>query len=341
MKITLQKIAEHAGTSISTVSNTLRNSGRVSTETKRRVIEIARELGYRGLSKIEARTTSSVVALLLSVDREWAFGWNFILPIIQELESAFAEFGKRLVLVPTRKHEKEIEIFEKICTIQPEAVAALHIGDSTLFVRLEWEDVPVVVVMNSEFQDAFYSVCVDDFHGAYEGTSYLLDMGHRRVAFVSCEREGLHVLRTDRLLGYQKAHQVKGIQIDEKLSLFVDPDNLEEIVVQLGELFALDRPPSALYCLDDELAIRVVQALERLQIAVPRDVSIIAPGDVLDHEAPTTRVPISTMRIDTRAMGRIAADMIMGRIERKSSTQHVVKINQHFVDRGSCIPPLR
>lgn len=338
MKVTLEDVARSAGVSQATASNCLTGRGRASEDTRQRVIEAARALGYRRTNSPVVTSRQESVALLVSIDREWAFGWSFILPIIQELESTLVQAGRRLVLVPIRKDEEEFDVYKKIMDIGPSSVVALHYGDSTLFVRLEWEDIPVVVVMNNEFQDAFYSVCVDDYHGAYEGTSYLIDLGHRRIGFVGCERERLHVLRTDRFLGFQKAHQVARIEQDPETVIDTDPENPEDIRTKLSSLLSSKSPPTALFCLDDDLALRVVRELQKLHLNVPQDISIIAPGDVHDQEAPMSGQKITTMRINTSLMGRTAGNMILSRLNGDESTLHVAKINQHFVDRGSCIP---
>ncbi len=318
-KVTLQDVASRASVSLSTASNCLNRRGRPSEATRTRVFQAARQLGYeRFADGKDFRATSRSVALLLSVDPEWAFGWAFVLPIIQELESTLADGGLRLALIPVRKGEAEKEVFEKIMEIGPVAVVALHYGNSTLFVRLEWEEIPVVVVMNNEFQQAFYSVVVDDYHGAYDATERLLELGHTRIGFVGCEREGLHVLRTDRFLGYQKAHQVRRLRADQSLEIDVNPHDPEGMRKQIQSLLAHDDPPTALFCLDDDLALRVTRELNQLGLGVPRDISLIAPGDVIADDVPTTGQRVSTMRINTNLMGREAGRMILERMSRKS-----------------------
>ena len=345
-KVTLQDVADRADVSLSTASNCLNRRGRPSEETRTRVFQAARELGYAKFADgKDFRASSRSVALLVSVDPEWAFGWAFVLPIIQELESTLKDGGYRLALIPVRKGEDEKDVFDKITEIGPLAVVALHYGNSTLFVRLEWEQIPVVVVMNNEFQDAFYSVIVDDYHGAYDATERLLELGHRRIGFVGCEREGLHVLRTDRFLGYQKAHQVRRLRADQRIEVDVDPHDADAIRKDIKNLLELSDPPTALFCLDDDLALRVARELNALGIRVPDDVSLIAPGDVISDDVPTTGQRVSTMRINTNLMGREAGRMILERltqVQNDSESEiehhnHVVKINQMYVDRGSCV----
>jgi DNA-binding LacI/PurR family transcriptional regulator len=87
--------------------------------------------------------------------------------------------------------------------------------------------------------------------------------------------------------------------------------------------------------LDDDLAVRVYDVLRRRGLSVPADLSLIAPGDVLDYQLPHTP-PITTMKINTTLMGRITAELLLNRLKHRQEEIHVLKVNQKLVDRGSC-----
>ena len=97
--------------------------------------------------------------------------------------------------------------------------------------------------------------------------------------------------------------------------------------------------PSALYIMDDYIGVRVYQALLRRGLAVPEDVSMICAGDVLDYSEPF--IPnLSTMRIQFETMGRAAAEMMLSHLKAPSRIrQHeVLKVKQHYIDRGTVRP---
>ncbi len=79
----------------------------------------------------------------------------------------------------------------------------------------------------------------------------------------------------------------------------------------------------------------VIEALGRLGIAVPGDVSLVAPGDVVDYNLPFMP-QISTMRIDTTLLGRIAANLMFDRMRNTDSDVHVLKVKEQLVRRASC-----
>ncbi len=342
MKPTLRDIAQQSGVSPTTVSLVLGNKGNISTETRDLVRQTAEKLGYERTRKDAARedSPSKNLGLLFVIDASFSYLFGFIRPIIESLEKRVREDGFDVVLIPISQASSDEEILRKVLEARVEAVAALHYGNINAFIRLEDHDIPIVVVMNNKHQDKYYSVCSDDFHGAYEGTKHLIDLGHRRIAYIGCDRFDLEALTQDRYIGFMKAVNASGLEFDPSMRVDADNGNMDVLRRRMSELFGRDRPPTGLFVLDDELALRVKVALDELGLSVPRDVSIIAPGDVLDYSKPY--VPgITTMRINTDLIGTTTGELLVNRIKHAKEKLYVLKVNQELVDRGSCAPPSR
>lgn len=335
-KVTLDDIAKHVGVSPATASLALSGKGRVSEQTRRAVANAARELGYarktaEGCSD-EAGTT---VGILYMVDYRWAFAWVLIQPIVVEIIKNLEAEGYTPVLIPVRTTEDLDTVYHRIINSGVVAVLPIHYGNQILFIRLEDRGIPVVVVMNSDFQTKYYSVCVDDFQGSYEGCSYLLRLGHRNIAFVDGERRDLPLLSRDRYFGFYKALAEAGVEFPEEYYVKVDFSDGRTISEALDSLLSLPQPPTALFALDDDLGVRLYDVLQKRGISIPEDMSMIAPGDVLDYRLPHTPA-ITTMRINTTLMGRITAQLLLNRLKHRQEDIHVLKVNQKLVDRGSC-----
>lgn len=336
----LKEVAVAADVSPSTASLIFSGTGRISEATKTRVLRVAKEMGYVH-QKREGKTIrmGSHVAILISIDKEWSFVWHFLTDMIVQIEQKLDQVGLKTVLIPISHHEDDEVIYQKIKKIGCRGVYSVHIGKDKLFEKLEKQNIPVIVIMNNNYQDKHFSICVDDFQGAYEGTRHLLTLGHRRIDFVDTRRADLPILSTDRYYGYRKAIEEAGMQFHESHRIGCEAecneDNLEEL---FKEALSGDSPPTALFCLDDELAFRTWNALNRLGYSVPEEISIIAPGDVLDYSKPYVP-PITTMHIDMTYVGRLAVDMLRNRLGNKIETVHVLKIKQQLTERGSCRAP--
>jgi DNA-binding LacI/PurR family transcriptional regulator len=97
-------------------------------------------------------------------------------------------------------------------------------------------------------------------------------------------------------------------------------------------------PPTAFFCLDDEIAIRVWNSLRNLGYSIPENISILAPGDVLDYSKPY--IPqITTMHIDMKYIGGLAVGMLVNRLKNDSEAVHVLKVKQQLIERKSCRKP--
>jgi len=340
MKPTLKDVAKKAGVSVTTASLVLGGKGRISSETRKFVLDSAQELGYetpKQKNSNSQRSEKGMVGVLFSIEYEWAFIWVLIQPILYEMERKFRRAGFSMVILPITNSSSDEKILKEIDDSEAMGVIAMHYGNEPLFITLERRGIPVVVVMNSNFQDTFYSVCVDDFQGAYEGTRHLIKLGHEQIGFIDTKRPDLPQLSMDRFIGFKKALDEFHVKFNDDHRLYYDPAREEDFSRDIARLITLPNAPSALFCLDDELAAHVITELSNLGLRVPEDISIIAPGDVLDFSQPY--IPkITTMKINTTLMGSITADMMISRIRHTEEDIHVLKVKQQLVQRSSCKP---
>jgi LacI family transcriptional regulator len=310
--------------------------GRISPRTKERVLEAALELGYhRKPRKQEGEPTRMQdIAVLLDIDPEWSIVLGLIRPVIQELESTLRLAGFNTVLIPISRSEPMAELLEKIRCSGAVGVATIHFAPPELVLFLESAGVPVVVVMNSTYQDRFYTVCVDDFQGAYEGASYLIRAGHLRIGYVDCVRRDLPVLAVDRFFGFKKAIEEYHLEFDQTMRRRLDFADEDEDRAAIGDLLRSHPDITAIFALDDDLAVRIATLLGKLGKQVPRDISMIAPGDMLDYSLCYVP-PMTTMRIDTSYMGRISAQMMINRLTHNPQELQVLKVKQQLMRRGT------
>ena len=335
--VKLKDVAEAAGVSISTASLVLNGKGQLSQDVRERVLEAAKTLEYsKGLvAPGSSGRYASHVAILVSEDPEKAFVWNFVRRIIIQLETVMTEAGYCAVIIPVSLSQEPQDILEKILISNAKALFSIDYGNQELFQKLEEQNIPVVVVNNSAFQNQFSSVCVDDFHGAYEGARHLLDLGHRRIAYLEYHRPDMPALIYDRFVGFKKALDEAEINFPKSCRISVDLYDLEELYNKLQSLMQHAPPPSAIFAHDDYLAAQILMELQCLGIRVPDDISIIAPGDTLDYHLPFTP-QISTISINNELMGKLAGGMMLERFNQAERPLHVLKVNQQLVKRGSC-----
>jgi DNA-binding LacI/PurR family transcriptional regulator len=334
-KTKLIDIAQSAGVSLSTVSMALSGKGRISKEVRERVLTTCKKLGYEKKQTGSNQSSSKRVGIFLQFDGVWAHTLFFLRPLLLSLENTFKAEGYMPILLPINYQMANEELLQMVAVADICALFSIHYGNEELFNTLEHKGIPIILINNDSFQNKFYAVCVDDFLGAYEGTLYLIQKGHRKIAFIEYERPDMPSLLSNRFVGFKKALDEHRLGFPNKYRVTISMKDISGLQKSLSSLFTGNKKPSALFVHDDRFAAYVITTLQTLGISVPEDVSIIAPGDVLDYDEPYI-TPITTMRINTALMGKIAAESMLNRLRNHPDDVHVLNVKQQLVERGSC-----
>ncbi len=334
---TMKDVAERAQVSVSTVSFVLSGKGNVSPEVRRKVHRAVEDLGYKKniFAAAVAAGKSNNIAILINEDYEKAFEWNFVRNIFIQLEAVITHAGYFPLFLTVSRATKTKDIFDKIASSGIGALFSIHYGNQGLFTLLNDHAIPVVVLNNADYQHACFTVCSDDYQGAYEGTLYLIGLGHRDIAYFDYHRPDFKQCFRDRFIGFQKALDEYQITFKPHWRITVDLMEKDELLEKTTSLFQESSRPTAIFVHDDYIAAKIMMILQALHIQVPHDVSIIAPGDTLDYNH--EYVPrITTMRIDTELIGKLAGELMLRILNNKIKAPQSLKIRQQLVERGSC-----
>ena len=333
----LKDVAEIAGTSVSTASLALSGKGRISAGIRERVIRVAGELEYFKSQKVKKTGQKSNwnVGLFYSFDIAWSYVQSFLSPMVIMLKNQLRRNGHYLSLIPLTHDSTSEELFERVLRDNLKAVFTVHFVDEDLFKRLEDLGIPVVIINNLENQNSFYSAGVDDFQGSYEGATYLYGLGHRRIAYIDYHRKDLPTLVNRRYLGFKTGLEESGLSFDESFHIRAYLDDFDALSAEIGNLFSRKTRPTAIFGHDDYLMMYILKSLECHGMKTPDTVSVIAHGDTLDYsKAFTPR--ITTLKINTAQLGKLAVEMLMNRLENQPEDIHVIKLKEQLIDRGSC-----
>ena len=338
MKPTLQEIARITGVSLSTVSLVLSNKGNISGDVQNKVRSVVSSLGYRKYPVQDGKPRKIVI--LFHFDRHLAHTWNMLRQVTLELQSNLQKNNYLTLIIPITYDMSDEEILSKVSASGAVAVFSMHFGRESLFAQFEEASIPVVVIINSQFQSRFHTVCADNFQGSCEAAAYLAGLGHRNIVYAEFNLYGLPATLSDRYLGFYKAMREAGIDFPETWRLRLDIGDTAGIKRRFRKAFSGTNPPTAIFFIDDYLAAHCVPVLEELELSVPRDISIIAAGEVLDYSEPF--IPrITTMRTSPEQLGKFSAEMGFNILTNTPETNHVLKIKQQLVERGSCRRLLR
>lgn len=181
-------------------------------------------------------------------------------------------------------------------------------------------------------------VRADKKAAGYLAAKHLLDLGHKRIAYVLGSISRKHF--RDRLMGYRAAIKEAGIAFDWSLVYTTDGEHPEQDDQALTELLALRRPPTAIMAGDDNRAIQLLESCRRRGIEVPKAMSILGYPNY--PETKLTSPPLSVVDAKYEEVGHAAMRALLIQMnERVNTKRQALVVAPELIDRGSTAPPRR
>jgi len=307
----LKDIAVQAGVSIMTVSKALRDAPDVSTATKAKIKLLAQQLGYvpdSSAQGLRTRTTRLLGVAVPSVTDP------FLAPALLAIEERASELGYDVMLGQTLgvTHREEACIHRFLAR----RVDGLFIApvyriptEARIYQELLARKVPTVLLGHTApFCQQFSSTEVIDLVASYAVTRHLLQLGHKRIAFLAGP------LATpwarERLEGYRRALREAGQDLDDKL-VFPAGSRIEDGVKAAAQLMSEGTEATAVQVVNDLVAIGFAKTMIERGLRIPEDISIAGFGDV--PQAEHFCVPLTTANQPKYRLG-VAAVAMMQRL---------------------------
>jgi DNA-binding LacI/PurR family transcriptional regulator len=167
--------------------------------------------------------------------------------------------------------------------------------------------------------------------GAYEATSYLIGLGHRRIAFITGLMEIESAVK--RLAGYKAALAEHDIPFSEELVVSGDFSFTGGYKAS-QELLCLNTPPSAIFASNDFEALGAMESIRDKGLSIPDDISIIGFDDI--RLASISFPKLSTVRQELSQMGKMAAQLLLEQIESPDLVPRRITMSTKLILRDSC-----
>jgi DNA-binding LacI/PurR family transcriptional regulator len=310
MRVSIKDIAREAQVSHSTVSRALSDSPLVSAGTKARIQQLAREMGYspdaQARSLVMGRTRTVGVVVTTITD-------PFIAEVVQSIENTAYDYGYSVILTSSGSQSKrEIAAVEMLQSKRVDGVIVTSSRVGALYQGLlERLEVPIVLINSHRRQasPSTFSVNVDNRHGAYIATKYLIGLQHRRIGYVGGRTH--HSDDQERQAGYCEALARADIEFDPQLMV---PGNGRASGGEraLPHLRVLADPPTAVLCYNDMTAVGLMRAARDMGIVVPDELSVVGFDDI--PFASYVMPSLTTLAQPKAEMGRMAMRMVLSLI---------------------------
>ncbi|MER6951265.1 LacI family DNA-binding transcriptional regulator [Nonomuraea sp. NPDC000554] len=332
---TMADVAREVGVTAKTVSRVLNDEGPVAAETRERVMQAVRKLGYQpNLMARNMRVGARDAAIGLVIPE---MGNPFFGTLAGGIENTVRARGLTLI-VGSSSETAELEQ-SLIAAFLARRVSALMVvpsaaGDHRHLRGERAAGLPIVFLDRPAVGLTADSVVSANREGAAAGVGHLIGHGHRRVGFVGDLPATLYT-RRERFQGYRDALERSGLPFDR--ALVESGHDQEAASAATLRLLALDDPPTALFAANNLASMGVVVALAR---AGRKDVAVVGYDDL--PLAEVLDPPLTVVAQDPAAIGGAAADLVLARLDGDRSKARRTLVPTRLIVRGSGeLPPPR
>ncbi len=331
--VTIYDIARSAGVAKSTVANVLTGKGKVSEATRERVLQCAREMGYRPnlLARNLSQHKTLTIALVLPTIAN-----PFYPEIIDAVENIVREHEYQTLFCNT--HGDFALGRQQMERLMSRWVDGYIIMGSSMDIadirRYFQQGVPIVLCdwQENESPVQIPQVSVDFYRAGQLAAEHLLELGHRSIAVIYDEPQ-----QTLRLEGFQSVLQIAGITLPAEL-IPRGNSTLESGYAATKQLLARSEHPTAIFATNDWMALGAIEAVLDEGLRVPQDISIIGLDDIV--VSAHLRPPLTTIAIPKSQLAKEATELLLGQIDGNQEMMVSRLVEPYLVlRRSTTFPP--
>lgn len=331
---TIRDIAEASGLSIGTVSQALNLKPGVRAETRDRVFEVARQLGYpvKSSQDIIPSKRLRTIGLLTKQDDDMLPAVNPFYSYVLMGTEQECQRHNIVFLFASLKVDSTNRVLKwppMLFNSQVDAlvVVGTFVGDEIIQLQRQTDSI-VLVDAYAKTQDAD-SIVIDNLNGAYNAVSYLIESGHTHIGLVGSTADPYPSIK-ERRKGYTRALQDGGI--DET---YIEVSELSRDGGYEGTRRLLQRAPqvTAIFACNDEVAVGAMRAIKEMDLRIPEDISIMGFDDI--DLATETDPPLTTVHVDKYQMGALAVRHLRDRAENPDRPNLITAVTTNLVIRDS------
>ena len=332
--ITIYDIAEALNLSAATVSRGLKEHPSIRKDTRKRILEKAKELGYRQnlfASNLRRNRTNTIGVIVPRLNS------YFMSTVIAGMEKIVNQAGYNLIISQSMESvAKEVANVKTFYNTRVDGLLvslAYGTDDISHFEELLEKGVPLIFFDRVFDHPQCTSIVIDNYKASYEVTQHLIGQGCKRIVHITASLK--RNVYADRLKGYKQALSDNGIPYDEKL-VFIN--NLSE---QAGSdvcktLLQMDPRPDAIFSSNDACAVSCIRELKQTGLKIPQDIAVAGFNN--DPLSKVIEPNPTTVNYPGNEMGEVAASTLIRRLDLQHGTSlNTIVLRHELIVRESSL----
>ncbi len=314
-QVTMKEIAKKLGVSVSTVSRALKDSPELHEETKRKIVEMAKEMNYQPNLLAQSLRISRTKTLGVIVPEITS---HFFASCVSGIQDAALKRGYNVMICQSNESlDQEKANIKTLVSSQVDALLISLSRETNNYghlYELYDREIPFVLFDRVHEDIPVSKITFNDVGGAYEVTRHLLERGRRRIMYVSGP-EDLYISKK-RKEGYLRALAEYGLPEDPNLIKITDLTYAGNEKVA-REIAAMDTRPDAVFCMIDPVAVDALMLWKSMGIRIPEDMALAGFTD--NPTAAVVEPPLTTVSQPGYEMGKLAVNHLLDQLDGQAS----------------------
>lgn len=327
--MTVRDIAKLCEVSPATVSRAISGQAPVSTDVRKRIEHVMAENGYRPKRVIRTsrKRGSNMIGILVP-----ALNHGFFQCVMEEINKQLIDYGKTVLIIPVNE-TNETQCIQQLRSVPLEGIILLHeeISGNVLNL-LETINLSMVMCGALSVSKSFSAVHIDDLSAAYDGTNYLIQLGHRNIGLIS---DYPHSISSgfQRIAGSKKAMEDKGIPFRDDMVVCEGCDYAKGYS---GAKKLLENNPktTAIFAFSDEAALGVIAGLADSGRRVPEDISVLGFDDIV--VSTRCRPELTSVHQPIQDIVAKTLEILIRNIDKEDKMITSITLPHEIVERSSC-----
>lgn len=325
----IKEVAKQANVSIATVSRVLSRPETVAKETIKKVLEVIEDLNYQpnaAARQLRMSETTTILVVVPDITN------TFFSDVLRGIEFVALENGYQVLLGDAdNSAEREKGYLSILRQKKAAGMILLTAGIEADIVEEIASEYPVVLACEYLEGVNVPTVSIDNVSGARKATEYLINLGHKRIGFISGPMNS--VLSRDRLKGFYQAMGQYNLKVEPELVQEGNFSYKSGLNMTL-KLLAYSHTPTAVFAANDEMAFGAVNAIERKGLSVPNDISVIGFDNI--KFSAIFKPALTTISQPTFDIGTKAMELLIGLMTKQEMKKTQYILENKLVLRDSC-----
>lgn len=322
-QVTIRDVAKKAGVSVGTVSRAFNNYSDISEKTRKNILEIAEQLGYKPnvINKTQNNGRNYRLGMLIEDYDNDAILNPIVFETLMAFKNSASKQGYETIILSTTtdmQKNKDLSTLFNEKNLDGAFIMGIKLSDD-YYKELTNIEYPCVMFDVSIKNPKTTCVGVDSTKGAFMAVEHLINLGHKKIAFINGHKDAF--VSFERLDGYYLALNRYGIPIDEDLIVYSDFTSKGGSLAA-EKLINSNKEFTAVFCASDLMAVGAIEMFDNFGLKVPEDISVIGFDDITIAQYMSPK--LTTIRQDRYKIGESAATALINLINGQSFDRIVV-----------------